>query len=182
MDSPVDKAFARYFRLFQIIEKAQKRATSNPTDQYNVEIGILEQGERLPNAKQKIAEAFEELGQLIDYVAILDMCSSFEEEFRKKIATARGEARKSVKDHYKLVILKDLCEKFVCDGGKNESLSDFLTLIKGHLPPETSNFLDEVRSLRNNFAHGKIIYGDRPPMTLPDVRDNLNQIIKDFLK
>src|SRR5260370_37235615 len=97
----IDDAYARYQILSRILERARERAVGNPTDNANINLGLTERGQKRQEARRQIEEIFEELGGLVNHLAILDMAATFEKFFLARLNTALGQDRKVIRERYR---------------------------------------------------------------------------------
>ena len=150
--TPVDAAFARCRILAQIVSEAATRASAEPTNARNVELGLTERGDRKAEAARKIPATFEELADLVTHLAILDLAAAFESLFAARLGTALGEARRAMREHYDLPVLRAVRERLIREA------DDF-----GGLQP-SSNFWAAICRRRRRPAWA--LFGP-PATTLP---------------
>ena len=129
--SAVDDAYARYGRLIGILDRAEGGALRQPASQQSQELGLLADTDRANVGRMKLKDAFRDMKLRIEYLGLLDPCASFEDAFRRRVATAIGEARKNVREHYNLPLLRSLGERLVRDARSFESLANILSAIEG---------------------------------------------------
>ena len=168
--TPVDRSYDRYGRLTVILQKARDEAFARSAF-----------GER----EDVVRQEFDELTRLIEQLAILDMCASFEGGFAEKLAGATDEATKIVDQHYSLDYFIQLRERLVCSPKDYRTLGricELLTNKEGLTQCVSASDLKDLRELvviRNNIAHGK------PPsealgVTIEQARTLLNGVIKEL--
>jgi hypothetical protein len=176
--SPVDQAFKRYRMLAHLMEFARERALSNPTDPRNVTAELTLSGLSPREARRSIEDAFEELGGLLNHVALLDMASAFEGHFRARLGTAIGEARKVVRERHRSNIpLHAHREGLIRDTEEFQGLADIGRLIGDRVSAEVHERWEVIRRNRNSFAHGTDIR--RPPtITGEQTRETLGEIFE----
>jgi len=142
----------------------------------NIELGLVEQGQRKSEVVSAINEAFEDLTNLMNHVRILDIAAAFELHFRARLRTAIGEARRVLREHYSIAPLADDRERLAIAVEDIQGLAEIASLIGGRLSNETSQTLSQIRADRNKFAHGTDIRVP-PATTSEQARDVLNEII-----
>jgi hypothetical protein len=158
MASLVDNAFQRCLLLARILTQARDRALGNPMSDHNTNLGLVQKGQKKQEAITSIETAFEELGALINHLAILHMAASFEMQFRTWLGTAIGEARSAIRDRYKKTV-----PLYVGRAGLVREQDDFQglarieQLLSGRVSDEISEALSLIRENRNEFSHGKDI-------------------------
>jgi len=144
----------------------------------NVDVGLTIAGQKRRDAVRSIEEAFEDLGGLVNHLALLDMASAFESYFRARLDTAIGEARKVIRERYRTSVpLHAHREGLIRDADDFEGLANIRQLIGGRLSAEIHDNWEMIRKNRNSFAHGTDIR--RPPtITSERTRETLNEIIE----
>jgi hypothetical protein len=176
--SPVDQAFNRCLLLSRLLDLARQRAISDPTHQRNVAIGLAGRGQKRPDAIRSIEDAFEDLGGLVNHLALIDMAGAFERHFRLRLDTAIGEARKVIRERYRSSIpLHAHRESLVRQAHDFQGLADIERLIGGRVSAEIRDEWEMIRKNRNNFAHGTDIRAP-PTITNEQARQTLNEIIE----
>jgi hypothetical protein len=91
--SDLDDAYRRHLMLRRLAEDESLRAMSEPNSDRNIELGLVDVGERIDTAAEKIAVFFEILGRRIDEFGFLDVFVTFEQVFegvRRAKSKARG--------------------------------------------------------------------------------------------
>jgi len=175
-ENPVEEAFERCRLLALLIDHEYQRARSTPTDQRYVDLGITEKGQKIEDARREIIQAFDELAALSNHLAILDMASAFERMFRSRIATAIGEARKSLQDKYARPGSTPLIAREKLIREHFEGIADIIELIGASLSKEVQEQLRQVRDSRNKFSHGTDLRV-APTIMREEARDALNEAI-----
>jgi hypothetical protein len=113
--SVVDDAYARYAQLKMILDRGMDEALRKPASQQNRDAGLIADTDRADVARTKLISEFHNIRSRVDCLGFLDLCASFEDAFRRRVATAIGEVRKSVREHYKITLLRPLGERLVRD-------------------------------------------------------------------
>jgi hypothetical protein len=181
MPNSVDAAFARYQVLVGILDRGRRRALSNPTDQANVDLGLVQRGLKRSEAEAAIEAVFEELSGFLDHVCILDMAAAFELQCRAWLGTAVGEARKAIGRGYgKHIPLYLSRESLIRRIDDFEGLAEIEVLVTGQLTIETADKLKDVRSNRNKFSHGTDT-NVPPTITIQEAKETLDAAIKAIL-
>jgi len=175
--TPVDEAYARYEILSNILERTRQQALANPMHRRNIELGLTKQFRTRNEVEKDIQDAFEDLTNLINHLAIIDMAAAFEGYLRPRLGTAIGEARRLLRENYELEPFLQSREKLVHETDDFQGLARIRELIGGHLSAETSATLSQIREDRNNFAHGTNIRVP-PTTTTKRTRETLNSIIE----
>lgn len=177
--TPIDEAFERCRLLASLVDLEYRRARANPNDKRYVELGILAQGMEKRNALKRIESTFDDLAALVEHLAILDMAAGLEKLFRLRIATAVGEARKTLREKFGESTLARR-ERLVREADDFQGFKEIIQFLSSDLSAETQQILDKVRENRNRFAHGTNI---RNPSTIPkeEARTALNYVV-DLLK
>ncbi len=145
-------------------------------DATNIDLGLTEPGRKKSEVERDIKDAFESLTNLIDHLGILDMASAFEGLFRARLSNAIGEARKAVGAKAKIRQLYNR-DRLIREIDDFQGLANIIRLISGHLSPEVTGILTQIRDDRNKFTHGTDI-GLPPRTTIDQARETLNEIIK----
>ncbi len=91
--NPVEAAAGRIAILREIVNRERRRAESKPDDDRNLELGLTKEGQTRAEAREQIAEVFDELGFLIDHLNIAHMAASFEAAAMARLTTVVGESR-----------------------------------------------------------------------------------------
>jgi ribosomal 50S subunit-associated protein YjgA (DUF615 family) len=151
--SPVDQAFERCSLLARLIDSEYDRARANPTDERYVNLGVIERGEKVAKAKAQIEQAFDDLVAIVEHLTILDMAAALERLFKARIATAVGEARRTLREKHRGDALAARV-KLVREIEDFQGLNDITKLISADLSGEMQEQLDKVRENRNRFVHG----------------------------
>lgn len=151
-------------------------ALSDPTHKRNVDFGLTEAGDRKADAVRKIEEAFEDLGNLLNHVAIIDMAGAFELVFRTRLGNAVGEIRRVVKEEYESGPFWASREDLVHQIDDFQGLRKISALLSGRMSKETADALSAIRENRNRFAHGTDIRTP-PTITSEEAREALNDVI-----
>lgn len=105
---------------------------------------------------------FEELDGLLAYLAIIDMTASLERAFDSRLKTAVGEARKVVREKFKIAPFRDVREALVHDVEDFQTLQGIAKLLSSVLDAELAKRLKSVQFERNKFAHGTDV--STPPL------------------
>jgi hypothetical protein len=178
LPTPVDEAFDRYQMLSRLLDAARQRALSDPTHQRNVDVGLTTREQMKQDAVRSIEDAFEDLGGLVNHVALLDMAGAFESYFRARLDTAIGEARKVVRERFRSSVpLHAHRESLIRDADDFQGLADIGRLIGERVSAEVRDNWEMIRKNRNSFAHGTDIR--RPPtITSERTRETLSEIIE----
>lgn len=177
MQSPIDRAFERYQILSRILDRARQRALADPTNEANVELGLTVRGQRREDARSSISDYFEDLGGLVNHVALLDMAAAFEGYFRARLGTSIGEARKVVRERYRSNIpLHAQREGLIRVADEFQGLAEIERLIGGQMSPEIRGVWEIIRKNRNSFAHGTDIRTP-PTVTGEQTRETLNEVL-----
>jgi len=176
--SPIDRAYDRYQILTRLLDLARQRALGDPTHERNVGVGLTTRGQTREDAVRNIEDAFEDLGGLVNHVAILDMAGVFESHFRARLDTAIGEARKVVRERFRSSVpLHAHRESLIHDADDFQGLADIGRLIGHRVSAEVQDNWEMIRKNRNSFAHGTDIR--RPPtITSERTKDTLKEIIE----
>jgi len=176
--NPVDQAFNRYRLLTRLLEDARQRAVSDTTHERNVDVGLTTRGQKKQEALHNIEDAFEDLGGLVNHLALIDMAAALERYFGERLRTAIGEARKVVRDRYRSSVpLHAHREGLIRDADDFQGMADIERLIGGHVPAEVRAEWATIRRNRNNFAHGTDIRIP-PTITSEQARQLLNEMIE----
>lgn len=178
MTSPAysaEQAFSRCETLLKIIDKAKSRAISGTSNEYAISLGIIEQGDKYEDAKKKIDNMFAQLEGLVAHLAILDLTASFEIAFRERLKNAVGEARKAIKNNYKLSTLSKVRESLVQEVDSFKGIGGVEALLGPQLDGELLKKLKIIRANRNQFAHGTNVEV-LPTIDSVDVLDALREI------
>lgn len=154
----VNEALKRTKRLANIIKATRDRAFRNPKDKYNFDLELRDVGDKGDERKQ-LEDAFEELAYIVDYLAVIDLCAVFESEFRAKLGTAIGEARRAVEKQYKIALFSKIKEKLVHDTNDFQSLAEIITLVEGAIGQTASDQLKVLQETRNRVTHGSVEAG-----------------------
>jgi len=167
--------------LSRLIVLEYERARANPLDRRYTDLGITKWGglPKKADAQKSIEEAFGDLQALINHITILDMAAAFEGLFKAQIATAVGEARKTLKGKHKETVLAGR-ERLVREAKDFQGLSNIMELISPNLDERDKERLESVRENRNRFTHGTDITAP-PTIRSDDAREALNNAI-DLLK
>ncbi len=150
----VERAFLRCEVLLQILTAAKNRAIADTTNQYALSLGIIEKGDRQEDARRKIDSMFSQLDGLAAHLAILDVAASFETAFRERLKNAVGEARKAVKNNYKIKPFFKVRESLVEDVSNYSGIGGVEVLLGPQLDGDLLKKLKLIRHNRNQFAHG----------------------------
>jgi hypothetical protein len=173
--TPVDRAFERCKLLAQVVALEYRRARANPLDDRYATLGITERGELKADAVHQIEEAFSDLEALVNHLTILDMAAAFEKMFNARIATAVGEARKTLRGKHRGPVLAGR-DGIVREMEDFRGLSNITNLIGADLDEQVKKRIESVRENRNRFAHGTDL---TTPPTIPreEARDALNEAV-----
>src|SRR5208282_6898981 len=106
-------------------------ALRQPVSQQGRDWGLVTDTDRPEAARTKLTDAFGDMRLRIDCLGFLDLCASFEDTFRRRVATAVGEARKNVREHYNVPVLRALRERLVRDARTFDSLASIFLTIEG---------------------------------------------------
>ena len=174
-ETSVDQAFERCRLLARLIEMEYERARANPTIQRYIDLGIIQRGDKIGEARKQIDQVFGDLIALVDHLIILDMAAALERVFKLRIATAVGEARKTLRAGHRSLVLAAR-EKLVREADDFEGLSDITKLIGADLSGEMQQLLEKVRENRNRFAHGTDVR-NVPTILGEDARAALNEAV-----
>ena len=112
----------------------------------------------------------------VEYLGFLDLCASFEDAFRRRVGTAIGEARKNVREHYNIPVLRSLGERLVRDARSFDSLASIFLTINGLLSIQMQAELNVVREERNRVTHGTNL-GQPLKVTVERTQELLNELI-----
>lgn len=166
----VDQAFDRYTRLSAIVRRARDEAFAG---------GAL--GER----EDVVRQGFNELTRLVEHLALLDMCASFEGDFANNLDGATREAARIVTESYGLdyfVQLKDRLVRSPRDYRSLGRICELLTQRPGQMECISASVLQQLRELaeiRNRITHGRP--GDEAlGVTLGQTHALLNGIISEL--
>ena len=174
--SAVDDAYVRYRRLIGILGRAEGAALRQPTSQQSRELGLVADTDRADAARVKLIAAFRDLKVRLEYLGFLDLCASFEDAFRRRVATAIGEARKNVREHYNVPLLRSLGERLVRDARSFDSLASIFSTIEGLVSFQMQAELNTVREERNRVSHGTNL-GQPLKVTVERTQELLNELI-----
>jgi hypothetical protein len=150
----VEAARRRCAVLTSILRKAKERALADPTGPYPMALGIIETGEKKEDAVKKVKRTFEELDGLLAYFTIIDLTASLEKVFSSRLGTAVGEARKIVREKFKIAPFNGVREALVHDVGDFQTLQGIANLLSSVLDEDLGKKLKSVQFERNKFAHG----------------------------
>lgn len=172
----VDDAFTRHSQLVRFTDRAMEAAIRQPASEYNRESGLIADTDRADAARAKLTYAFRDMRLRIEYLGFLDLCASFEDEFRRRAGTAIGEARKNVREHYSIPLLRSLRERLVKEAKSFDSLASIFIAVEGLISPQMQAELGAVREQRNRLSHGTNL---RQPLkvTVERTRELLNELI-----
>lgn len=174
--SAVDDAYARYVRLVSILDHAEAVALRQPVSQQARDWGLVADTDRPEIARTKLTDAFGDMRLRIDYLGFLDLCASFEDTFRRRVATAVGEARKNIREHYNVPVLRALRERLVRDGRTFDLLASIFLVTEGLVPAQMYAELTTVREERNRVAHGTSL-GQPLKVTVERTQELLSELI-----
>jgi hypothetical protein len=175
----VTDAYARYERIRKTVVSARDRALSQPASSRNIEAGYVARGDTSDSARRKLQIIFDEMQQSIEYLGFLEVCAAFEDAFRKRAATAVGEVRRVVDQHYELNVLNGLKARFVREPLSFESLASIFAFLDGLVSTDMGNALKLIREERNRIAHGSDL--QQPiRVTVREAADLLNELIAQF--
>ncbi len=176
-NNPVDQAFHRHRLLTALLEVSRKLALSDPTHERNLDVGLTARGQKRQDARRSIEDAFEDLGGLVNHLALLDMAAAFEDYFRVRLSTAIGEAKKVVRERYRSSVpLYAYRDNLIRNADDFQGLANIERLIGRHLSAGVRDEWETIRKTRNSFAHGTDIRSP-PTITSEQVKDTLNEII-----
>jgi hypothetical protein len=173
--TPVDHAFGRCRLLANVVAREYERARAHPTDERYVDLGVTELGAKKAEAQRKIQQAFDDLVALVDHLTILDMAAAFEGLSNAQIATAVGEARKTLEGKHRNSALA-WRKRLVREPADCQGLSNITNLIGPDLDERVKKQLESVRQNRNQFAH-RTALSNPPTILQKDARDALNAAV-----
>lgn len=178
MQTRVDQAFNRCELLAKLVEWERQRAAANPFDERYIALGIIKRGEKMRKLEtlKSIHATFDEIAALVEHLTILDMAASLEHLFQSRIATAAGEARKTLRSNYNSSVLAAQ-PKIVREADDFKSLAEIVRILSENLSKETQEKINKVRENRNIFAHGTNIRV-APTILKEDARAALNEAVE----
>jgi hypothetical protein len=151
--SAVDEAFWRYVRLRKILDATRRTALSQPVSSRNRDLGLIDPGDKTEAARSRLEVAFDEMGRQVDRSGILELCAAFEDAFRRRVATAVGEARRVVVAHYNITTLQSLKRRLLREPESFDTLASILGAIDGLISNELATGLRRLQVERNQIAH-----------------------------
>lgn len=166
--NPVEAAAGRIAILREIVNRERQRAESKPDDARNLEFGLTEEGQTRAEARERIAEVFDELGYLLDHLNIAHMAASFEAAAMARLTTVVGESRSAIERARKAG--GRWPANLVRGMNSFEGLHDIGAVMA--LDPEMQAMFSAIRQVRNAFGHAPKLDGP-PIVTGSDAQDTL---------
>ena len=173
----VDEAYWRYVRLRKILDATRQTSLSQPVSSRNRDLGLIDPEDKTEAARSRLEAAFDEMGRQVDRSSILELCTAFEDAFRRRVTTAVGEARRVVDAHYDIRALWSLRRRLLREPESFDSLASIFGAIDGLISSELATGLRRLQVQRNRIAHQPL--SDEPSdFPVGDVRDLLNEVIE----
>lgn len=172
----VDEAYQRYFYLTDALGRLVRSAVSKPISDENLRLGLIEAGDTPSDAKAKIIQRLDYTRDRVAELALVDMCAAFENDCRKRIPTAIGEARRVLDKHYNVRTMSQLRKQLVRQAEDFGTLETIFRLVEPYMSSESAVRLRSLRDARNRAAHCSASLRSLP-LQLEDARDLLNNVL-----
>jgi hypothetical protein len=172
----VDDAYRRYLYLTDALGRLQRASLAKPLSEDNLRLGLIESGDTPRGAQSKIEQRIAQTRQRLSAFALLDICTAFESECRKRIPTAVGEAERVIRRHYNVPIMSLLRQHLVRRSEDFRSLEAIFQTVEQHLPGDGPERLRRLRKQRNRAAHGELA-SDGSDLSLEEVAETLNSVL-----
>lgn len=135
-------------------------------------------GKKVRDRKKYIASYFDELQKSVFEYSFLEMVAVFENIVFSKIDNASGEIRQVVKNGYAKAPFRENAVSFVKNKEDVYNLSGLKKLVEGKISQELSDELSEILEHRNYLAHGKRGIGKKSTLTIEEVYEILEKVLR----
>ncbi len=142
------EAFQRYQVIKTIAREERDRALKSPGSTRNIQHGLVQIGELPGDALLKLRTFFDLLLNRIEHLGLLDVVSSFEEEFRVQIRNRRNPSRANVK-------MRARISSFLGRPPRQQTLGTMIPVLKLAVDKVSGAKLERIRDERNGIAHGR---------------------------
>ena len=167
----VERAYDRCSILSAIVRHIRDDALARPTEAVWLKLGLVEEGDKKPEAVARMERLFDELQALIEHLFVLDMTAQFERAAMSRVTNYIGSACIPHKAG-----LPSLATKVIKNKKDFENMIDFLRLLEDHIDTDLLEQLNMIRKARNIFAHG-VDVRVLPSISREDVRDSLKDAL-----